>query len=228
MPERLRRAWLRRRAGLGLRGRVFVIGLSRTGTSSLTVALEQLGFCAVHFPADDRSQAEVHAFLSGDRGRLRLSLLDTVDAITDTPVAASFEGLDAAYPGSRFVLTVRERKSWLASCRGYWENGVEPFLESHPGDPWSSYISRLSLELYGTVGFDADRFSASYDAHLARVREHFRDRPDRLLTMDICGGDGWEALCGFLGLPAPDLKFPWERSTPKPVPAAPGPAQPTR
>ena len=32
---------------------------------------------------------------------------------------------------------------------------------------------------------------------------------DRLLVMDIAGGDGWEKLCPFIGRPVPsNLTFP--------------------
>ena len=37
--------------------------------------------------------------------------------------------------------------------------------------------------------------------------------PERLLVMDICAGEGWEKLCPFLGLPAPDSAFPISHTT---------------
>jgi hypothetical protein len=46
------------------------------------------------------------------------------------------------------------------------------------------------------------------------VKEYFRDRPDDLLVMNICAGEGWEKLCPFLGLAIPKVKFPHEFKTP--------------
>ena len=44
--------------------------------------------------------------------------------------------------------------------------------------------------------------------HERRVRAYFADRPDDLLVIDISAGEGWEALCPFLGVPVPDKPFP--------------------
>jgi hypothetical protein len=206
-PAALRRRRLRRRSGLPVTGRVFGIGLSRTGTTSLTRALTILGYRSLHYPDDERTREEILAFLSG-RGSLRLSILERFDAVTDTPVCATFEALDAAYPGSRFILTTREKQAWLDSCRRYWADWIEPIMRE-PG-PAAAYMSAIHERLYGTAGFDPDRFSAADDDYLRRVREHFRDRPADLLTVDICGGDGWGPLCAFLNVPTPGTEFPWE------------------
>jgi hypothetical protein len=40
---------------------------------------------------------------------------------------------------------------------------------------------------------------------------------ERLLVMDIAAGDGWEKLCGLLGVPVPDLPFPHEYRGAQPV-----------
>ena len=44
--------------------------------------------------------------------------------------------------------------------------------------------------------------------HNRRVRTHFSARQHDLLVMDITAGDGWEALCPFLGREVPDIPFP--------------------
>jgi sulfotransferase family protein len=201
---------MRRRSGLGRTGRIFGIGLSRTGTTSLTSALGQLGFRALHFPADEVSRAQVMNFIAEGGDALRLSILSDLDALTDTPVCATFDALDAAYPGSRFILTVRDRQGWLESCRHYWTTGVEPFMRDHRDMRWTVYLEALSIKLYGGAHFDPERFSAAYEAYHERVRMHFRDRESDLLTLDICKGDGWEPLCGFLNLRTPGVEFPWE------------------
>jgi hypothetical protein len=39
--------------------------------------------------------------------------------------------------------------------------------------------------------------------------DHFRDRPEDLLILDICGGEeGWKELCSFLDAPLPHVPFP--------------------
>jgi hypothetical protein len=204
----LRRRRIRRRAGLPRSGRIFGIGLSRTATSSLTRALDLLGFWSLHYPEDERTQEEILAFLATGGDRLELSILRRVDALTDTPVCATFEALDAAYPGSRFILTTRERGEWLDSCRRFWRTWIEPYERTAPESVGVAYISAVHERLYGRASFDPDDFLRAYDAYHDRVRRHFRDRPGDLITLDICGGEGWGELCEFLRLPEPEVDFP--------------------
>jgi hypothetical protein len=190
--------------------RIFGIGLGRSGTSSLTDALHLLGYRSLHYPEDDQTKEEVTAFLAAPGDRLQLTVLERLDAIIDTPICATFEALDAAYPGSKFILTIREKQSWLASWRRFWEVWLEPYLRNHGGDAGAVYMNALHQSVYGRTTFDADHFAHAYDRHHARVRRHFDDRPADLLTIDICAGQGWGPLCGFLGLPEPTEPFPWE------------------
>ena len=67
-------------------GKLFGIGLNRTGTMSLNSAPTELGYGAIHFPSDGVTQAEMRAPASDDQP-LRLSVLDACDAITDVPAA---------------------------------------------------------------------------------------------------------------------------------------------
>jgi len=152
----------------------------------------------------------VIAFLATTADRLRLSVLERLDAISDTPICATFEALDAAYPGSKFILTIREKQAWLESWRRCWEVWLEPYLRSHAGDPGAIYMNAIHERVYGRATFDRAQFARAYDHYHARVRRHFHDRPTDLLTLDICAGEGWAPLCGFLDLPAPREPFPWE------------------
>ena len=147
-------------------------------------------------------------FIADGGQSLTLPVLNEFDALTDTPVCATFEGLDAGYPGSLFVVTVRDKESWLESCAWYWATQLEPFVREHPGDPRMAYIEAVDRALYGGPGFDRERFSAAYDRYHDRVAEHFRDRPSELLTFDICAGAGWDPLCSFLGVSSPTGALP--------------------
>jgi Sulfotransferase domain len=207
----MRRRLARRRSGLPSTGRIFGIGLSRTATSSLTSALTLLGYWSVHCPEDESSRRELMAHFAAGGDRLRLSVLEGLDAVTDSPIAASYEALDASYPGSKFILTTRERESWLRSYRAFWEGVVGPYLQARPDEPNAQYITAFHEELYGKASFDEKLFSRVYDEHVQRVHEHFRDRPADLLTIDLCDGGRWKPLCEFLRLPVPDLPFPRQK-----------------
>jgi len=96
--------------------KVFGIGLSRTGTRSLTQALQVLGFDAIHYPADEDTYAELA------HGQCELSVLRNYDALTDITTVPYYQQLDKIYPGSKFILTVSDREGWLKSCRNHWFN----------------------------------------------------------------------------------------------------------
>ena len=165
------------------RGKIFGIGLSKTGTTSLTEALRILGYTAIHYDVGLRHVAEF-------------------DAATDTPVADAFERLDRKYPGSKFILTARERSSWLKSCKRHWSR-----LPPYQGEKRA-----LFERLYGTSEFDEQLFSAAYDRHDARVFAHFAERPSDLLVIDITKDpEPWERLCRFLDRPIPHQDFPHAR-----------------
>jgi Sulfotransferase domain len=204
----------------GRKRKVFGIGLSRTATTSLNAALDRLGLRSIHFPSDPRTRREVLGQLANARTRLRLSVLRSCDALTDTPVCSTFEALDAGYPGSRFVLTVRDKEAWLRSCETYWGSGLGAFLRDQPEDPYAIYMAAIGQALYGSVGFDRERFSRAYDAYGERVASHFRGREHDLLVLDVFSGQGWSELCGFLGLAAPAEPFPFENRTPSGSPAS--------
>ena len=44
--------------------------------------------------------------------------------------------------------------------------------------------------------------------HNAAVQQYFKGRPRDLLIFNISRGDGWEALCDFLGKDIPSQRFP--------------------
>jgi hypothetical protein len=180
--------------------KVFGLGLSKTGTSSLTEALNLVGIRSVHYPFDERTLEELKA------GCYRLSILEEYQGIMDLPVAPFYAQLDRVYPGSKFILTVRERASWLRSCELHWRLMSE-WLENFP--QFKRFQEFIGACVYGTHGFNRERFSYVYETHERNVREYFKDRAGDLLLMDICGGEGWEKLCPFLGVEPPrDTPFP--------------------
>lgn len=172
---------MRKRNPKRRRSKIFGIGLSRTGTTALNEALEILGFSAIHYPT---SWKEIEVY----------------DAATDIPIADAFEMLNAKFPGSKFLYTVREREEWLASCRRYWMMRQ---------DRTNKLNRELRKRLYGTTDFDPDLFVQAYDRHERRVLSYFAERPEDLLVLDICGGRAdWETLCSFLSVPVPGVPFP--------------------
>lgn len=174
------------------RPKVFCIGFQKTGTTSLYGALTTLGYRTAAVVGRDLSASQLQ-----DRGAaLCIETMADYDAAQDMPWPLFFRQLDAAFPGSKFILTVREPESWYRSIDAHF--GAEP----------------TAMGAF-TYGDDAaaptgarDRYIATYTAHNETVRSYFADRPDDFLEMDLARGDGWAALCGFLECDLPAAPFP--------------------
>lgn len=167
--------------------KVFCIGFSKTGTTSLSVALRSLGYRTIG--GNDPEWPPVEDF----------------DAIGNERGAAHFEELDKKYPNSRFIFTRRNQEDWLRSLSRHLEYNAKMGLETAAG-----------RALYSSLGYDkqptdsATLFSI-YDQHEKRVLEYFSGRDD-LLVIDVCGGEGWERLCPFLNKPIPADPFPHDNA----------------
>lgn len=165
--------------------KVWGIGLSRTGTTSLADALAMLGY------------KSAHVILPGD--------FEQYEAVTDSTVAVRYKELDRRYPDSKFILTVRtDIQAWLHSYQRHIGRAdlTKCIVE------WRDEIFRYRPLLYGSMNYDEDLARSSYFRHLRDVESYFKHRQNDLLVMNIFAGDGWNKLCDFLGRPEPSEAFP--------------------
>jgi hypothetical protein len=180
-------------------GKVFGIGLSKTGTTSLGLALNRLGIATIDFPHDPTTLRQL------ENGDYRLHVLERYRAVTDTPVAPYYAQLDKLFPGSKFILTVRDPESWLRSVEEHWKFSLE-WAEHHRDFYRFAYFMHVAV--YGSYAFERDRYAYVYAQHTRNVLDYFKDRPDDLLVLNVCAGESWEKLCPFLQLPVLEEPFP--------------------
>ncbi len=98
--------------------KIFGIGLSRTGTTSLNNALKILGFKSVHF--DPRLYDNINT-----------PIINNFDAFTDNPIPLIYKKLDTLIPDCRFILTTRNIEGWLNSMQWMFGN---KFIEWNLGN----------------------------------------------------------------------------------------------
>lgn len=158
---------------------------------------------------DEVTQIEFYRFFATGEAGIQLSVLRDHDALTDVPVCCLYQALDQAYPGSKFVLTVREKHAWLRSSHPLWERIVH-LRGARPDSLVARYFLFIHEKLYGTHNAEPELLSRAYDRYTAEVLEYFRERPHDLLILDICGGEGWSKLAPFLGVPIPEVPSPWQ------------------
>ena len=170
-----------------MENKVFGVGLSRSGTSSLSLALNEMGIATAHCPHD-------------------FSMVKRKVASTDSPVAALFKDLDRIFPDSQFILTVRDKSKWLESCEEFWRLMGRCFNES-------LFLTILRRQLYGSSGFDRGLYSEAYDRHHDNVYRYFSNRPTDLLVLNV-GVDTkiMEKTGVFLNREIPYLDFPRSHS----------------
>jgi hypothetical protein len=125
---------------------------------------------------------------------------------------------DELYPGSKFILTIRDKQSWLNSCGKLWGDPGAPLPLPDTGSLARCFGHFIDLIVYGSFRFNERRWSYVFDRHADSVKSYFRDRPDDLLVIDFTKNEGWEPLCRFLGKEPPDQPFPkGERFRPRAI-----------
>ena len=150
--------------------KVFGVGLGRTGTKSFASAMKTLGFNFLHMPRESRLW------------------LGRYDGANDIVVADNYKRLDRKFPNSKFILTIRDKESWLKSIARKSLN--KPRTRDGKRKPGRFRQGEFLIDL--------ETYSSRYDNHVADVLDYFKDRPNDLLIFDVIGGDSWDKLCPFV------------------------------
>jgi hypothetical protein len=190
-------------------------GFGRTGTLSLKLALEQLGFGACyhmfevlqhpeHMPvwarAHDGEAVDWEALFEGYRSSC------------DWPSCNLWREQRAAFPEAKVILSTRDPVKWHESVMNTIWPSSRRAAESE--DPQQRTFGQWAMRVIWDRVFDGrveDRAHAIavYEAHAAAVRAEVP--ADRLLEFEA--SDGWAPLCAFLGVPVPDTPYPRTNST---------------
>ena len=177
--------------------KVFGIGMNKTGTTTLGVCLESLGFSHTSY------NLEMLRHVRRDELEPVIEFARGYDAFEDWPWPLIYRELDAAFPGSRFVLTTRlDVERWFGS------------LLRH-ADRTGPTEMRTLVYGHAMPSANPEAHRAMYESHNAAVRSYFADRPGDFLEVCWERGDGWRELCSFLGCPQPDIPFPHANQTPR-------------
>jgi len=189
------------------------LGLGRTGTTSLAIALEILNYQVVH----DDEQVQLTDVLDAIEEE-KIDVDELHDILGLRGYNATFKTADynyvARHPEVKAILSIRDTPdkyvdSWLLAApfmtmlekRPYcWMRTVQALIpsfeeeykhETTGGKP-EDYLDRATLR-------------ANYVSYNRKVQEAIP--ADRLLVFNV--KQGWEPLCEFLGIPVPEgIPFP--------------------
>jgi hypothetical protein len=202
-------------------------GFGRTGTMSLKVALETLGFDPCYHMTEVFAHQEHTGFwISAWRGEPADwdGVLGGYEAAVDWPACSFYEDFMERHPAAKVILSVRDPERWYESVRNtIYELSV--VIPRHPiyrigYKLVSLFVFRGSgnVDLAGEIiwqGTFDGRFEDKnyaievFERHNAEVRQ--RVPGDRLLVYNV--KTGWGPLCEFLGVQEPDEPFPRTNDT---------------
>src|ERR1035437_6294778 len=201
-------------------------GQGRTGTMSLKLALEILGYekCYHMFELFQHPE-EIVYFEQAEKGE-KVDwdvLFEGYKSAVDFPVIRYYKELMIKYPDAKLIHTTRDPDSWYKSASD------TIFLASKPSLgrmlslllklPFSS-ILRKRFRILKYNGSMIDKFYEKNLKNKEAVIKVFKDYNEdvlksvpqnRLLFYDV--KSGWEPLCKFLNIPVPSVPFPKSNST---------------
>ncbi|KAI0399447.1 hypothetical protein F4802DRAFT_602974 [Xylaria palmicola] len=200
---------------------VIVCGLPRTGTTSIKLALQQLGYHNVYHMStfvdhteDYRQwQQVIKAKIAGRETPRAIwdGLLGGYQAIIDAPGCYFAIELARVYPNAKVVILNRNSEKWYDSFAGtvqkmikrresleFLEIPMRPLLSAR-----ASAIIRvgnlLSRSGVGLGSYDKEECLKFFHEYYANCRLNIE--PERCIELKV--QDGWSPLCKHLGVPVP-------------------------
>ncbi|MFN0192533.1 MAG: sulfotransferase family protein [Aestuariivirga sp.] len=190
-------------------------GFGRTGTNSLKLALEHLGFGPCHHMFEVRDNPALlpdwEAAARGEKVDWD-KMFNGYRSQVDWPGARYWRELSQHYPKAKAILTVRDPDEWFDSVQAT----IIPFLAARGKHP-SAHVNAIAEMGHQTVAVqvfdgrmtDRDHATAIFRKHIVEVQSAIPAH--RLLTFDA--REGWRPLCDFLGVAVPDMPFPKTNSS---------------
>ncbi|WP_394148584.1 sulfotransferase family protein [Shewanella atlantica] len=160
--------------------KIFIIGLPRTGTTSVSVALLEQGYRVAH------QAFTKHSF-------------ELADVISDAPCFSDYRQLDKLFPGAKFVYLDRALDTWVPSMQMLLSR-----MLVHLDDKSGRFNAIMKRSFNCSFGvnrvddvMDSEHLIKCYLAHKEQVLDYFRDRDD-LLSIDISEPGSLAELLNFL------------------------------
>jgi len=199
--------------------RVIGAGIGRTGTTSLKLALEELGLGdCYHMEELFQRPADARVWLDAADGKPVEwdALFQGFQSAVDLPAFVFYEDLMAHYQDAQVILTLRDPESWHQSASKTifraQSRSLTALLYVLSLFSRRARQARAVLPVARLVGIerffggDISKGNAIrvFEEHNARVQRTVP--PERLLVYEV--SEGWGPLCEFLGVPQPNAPFP--------------------
>ncbi len=165
--------------------KLFIIGLPRTGTTSISVALLDYGFKVAHTAYTKRA-------------------FELADVVSDAPCFCDYRELDQLFPGSKFVYLERSLECWVPSMQMLLGKMLPELL------PKTGYLNPVLKRVMNktfalstaTNPLQREHLEACYLTHQQEVMAFFAQRDD-FLRIDISDNNSMKELLDFIGIDTP-------------------------
>jgi hypothetical protein len=190
-------------------------GWGRTGTMSLKLALEQLGFGPCHHMIEvirTPGQPDLWSRAFDGDAAARDEALEGFRSSVDWPSAAFWAELAERHPEAKVILSVRDPDKWFDSTQAtIFHEETTPKADGGFGAPqgFAALIAKITEKGFAGRKNDPATAISAFKAHNDAVRAAIA--PERLLVYEV--SEGWAPLCAFLGVPVPDAPFPKANTT---------------
>lgn len=205
------------------RTKVFVIGLNKTGTSTMAKALSNVGLILAN---ETEAKPLFHAWVKRDFAPI-IAFCKSAQAFQDSPFSFpdTFIALDKAFPRSKFILTVRDDENqWYRSITRFhsklWGDGdgtpptkkqLQAAFNSYKGRPWD--VNQALFQTPEDAPYDEKILKDFYVEYNKSVVEYFSDRPEDFLVVNVANDGDYRKFIDFLGVKSLADDFPWENRT---------------
>lgn len=202
--------------------KIFGIGNNKTGTTSLKVAMKDLGFKV----GEQRPAERMLEQYAKRNFKPLISFCKSAEFFQDIPFSKPFTfiALDQAFPKSKFILTIRDNpEQWYNSLTRFhaklWGKGgkvptKEDLMQAdyvYKGWAWDA-ICTMGIVREDDI-YNKELLIQSYIDYNKQVTDYFRHRPNDLLVLNVSEPRAYRKLCDFLGIQSDKVDFPWENKT---------------
>ncbi len=184
--------------------KVIGAGFGRTGTASLKLALEQLGFGPCYHMSEVLANAgHMDLWNAAAAGEPDWdAIFKDYASTTDFPASIYWRELANYYPDAKIILSLRDAERL---CESTQETILSrEMMRRLEGTPWRVMLENTIDALFDGNIHDHDTLIRVFNEHTPKVKAAFG--PDRLLVFEA--KDGWAPLCAFLGVAVPEGDYP--------------------
>lgn len=202
--------------------KVFCIGMNKTGTTSMAKLFNEM-----ELPVGPQRPAELllKDWVKNDFNGLIKYVKYSGISFQDVPFSLpnTFKVLDKEFPDSKFILTIRDSPEiWYKSLttfhsKMFGKNGDLPTKSDLEKTKyvylgWAWELFQLGNPPEGDI-YNKAVLIQHYIDHNNSVLEYFKNKPDKLLVVNLNDQDALKRISRFLNTKKVPSRIPWENKT---------------